>query len=75
MRNKQVEFNPYIYTLKNCPVLAIKYQFLIHNRAVFRRAAGAAGSYERGMVSRKKGYQNFSKFMAAENTGSVNILQ
>ena len=29
MRNKQVEFNPYIYTLyQHCPVLAMKYLFL-----------------------------------------------
>ena len=30
MRNKQVEFNPYIYTFfQNCAVLAMKYLFLI----------------------------------------------
>ena len=46
MRNKQVEFNPYIYNLSN--------------RAVFRTAAGAAGSYVTYVSSWKNGCQKFS---------------
>ena len=54
MRKKQVESNPYIYTLsKLFRFLAMKYQFLIHNRVVFRTAAGVAVSYAKGMVSQK----------------------
>ena len=64
MRNKQVEFNPYIYSIldQNCPVLAMKYPFLntLHNRAVFRMATGAAGSYVMYVSSWKNGCQNFS---------------
>ena len=44
MRNKQVEFNPYIYTLSKLSRFGyeISVFLLIHNRAVFRTAAGAA---------------------------------
>ena len=35
MRNKQVEFNHYIYTYQNCPVLAMKYLFLNTVKPVF----------------------------------------
>ena len=45
IRTKQVVCNPYIN-----PFLAMKYQFLIHNRVVFRTAAAAAVSYVKGTV-------------------------
>ena len=37
-----LSYHPYIYTYQNCPVLAVKYPFLIHNRAVFRTATETA---------------------------------
>ena len=45
---------------QNCPALAMKYLFLIHNKAVFRTATGTAGSYVTGTVSWKNRCQNFS---------------
>ena len=45
---------------QNCPVLAMKYPFLIHNRAVFKTAAKVAGSYITVTVSQKNRCQNFS---------------
>ena len=55
---EQVEFNPYTYTLsKLFRFFTIKYQFLIHNRVVFRTAAGAAVSYVKGTVSQKNEFQ------------------
>ena len=61
MRKKQVEFNPNIYTLsKLFRFSAMKYQFLIHNRVVFRTAAGAAVSYDEGTVSQKNEFQIIS---------------
>ena len=60
MRNKQVEFNPYIYTLSKLPCFGYEISvFLIHNRAVFRTAAGTAISYIKKMVTWKNGCQNF----------------
>ena len=61
MRNKQVEFNPYIYTLLKLARFGSEISiFLIHNRAVFRTATGTAGSYVTGTASWKNGCQNFS---------------
>ena len=58
MRKKQVESNPYIYTLsKLSRFFAMKYQFLTHNRVVIRTAAGAAVSYAKGTVSQKNEFQ------------------
>ena len=51
----------------------MKYQFLIHNRVVFRTAAGAAVSYAKGTVSQKNEFQLILMFTVAEITGSVNI--
>ena len=74
MRNKQVEFNPYIYTLSKLSCFGYEISFfLIHNKVVIRTATGTAGSYVTGTVSWKNGCQNFSMFIVAENTGSVNI--
>ena len=56
MRKKQVDFNP-LYFIKIVPLLTMKYQFLIHNRVVFRTAAGAAVSYGKGTVSQKNEFQ------------------
>ena len=62
MRKKQVEFNPYINTLSKLFrfFFTMKYQFLIHNKVVFRTAAGAAVSYVKGTVSRKNEFQMVS---------------
>ena len=75
MRNKQVEFNPYIYTLsKLSPVLAMKYPFLntqqggIQNsRRIIRLIRHAC------FLHGKMDVKSFLMFIAAENTGSVNI--
>ena len=46
---------------QNCSVfLAMKYQFLIHKRVVFRKAAGTAISYVKGTVSQKNEFQIIS---------------
>ena len=60
MRNKQVEFNPYIYTFFKLSCIGYEISILIHNRAVFRTATGAAGSYVTATVPWKNGSQNFS---------------
>ena len=54
---------------KNCPVLAMKYPFLIHNRAVSRTAAG---TYVMGAFSSKNERQKISHVHSRRNTGSVN---
>ena len=63
MRNKQVEFNPYIYTLSKLSRLATNISFSIHNNAVFR----TSGSYVTGTVSWKNGCQFFSYVYSTRN--------
>ena len=60
MRNKQVEFNPYIYTLSKLSRFGQEISVLIRIRAVFRTAAGTAISYVTYAASWKNGCQNFS---------------
>ena len=61
MRKKQVESNPYIYTLsKLFRYLATKNQFSIHNRVIFITATGAAASYVKGTASQKNEFQIIS---------------
>ena len=68
MGKKQVESNLYIYTLsKLFRFLAMKYQFLKHNRVVFRTAAGAAVSYAKGTVSQKNEFQINSYVHSSRN--------
>ena len=45
---------PHLYLIKIVPFLAMKYQFLIHNRVIFRTAAV---SYVKGTVSQKNEFQ------------------
>ena len=47
LHEKQSRMNSILIFIlyQNCPVLAMKCPFLIHNRAVFRTAAGLASSY------------------------------
>ena len=71
MRNKRVEFNPYIYTFfKIVPFWLWNIRF---NRAVFRTAAGAAGSYATATVPWKMDIKLFLMFIVAETTG-VHII-
>ena len=51
---------------QNCPVLAMIYPFLLHNRDVFRTAASY---YVTGTFSLK----TFLVFIVVEKTDSVNI--
>ena len=63
MRNKHVEFNPYIYTLSKLSCFGYEisvFKYTTADRAVFRTAAGAAGSYVTATVLWKNGCQNFS---------------
>ena len=50
----------YLYFIKIVPFWLWNIRFLIHNRAVFRTAAWAAGSYVTYVSSWKNGCQNFS---------------
>ena len=59
MRNKQVQFNPYIYTFSNVSRFGYEISVLIHNRAVLRTATGTAGSYVTATVPWRKGCQKF----------------
>ena len=59
MRNKKVEFNPYIYTLSELFRFDFEISVLMHNRAIFRTAVS---SYVKRKVSS----------IIAENTGSEN---
>ena len=59
MRNKQVEFNPYNYIFSQLSRFGYEIS-VFKNRAVFRTAAGAAGSYVTLVASWKNGCQNFS---------------
>ena len=51
----------------------MKYPFLIHNRVVFRTAAGTAGSYVTRRFHEKMDVKICLMFIVSENTGSVNI--
>ena len=64
----------YLYFIKIVPFWLWNIRFLIHNRAIFRTAAGAAGSYVMYVSSWKNGCQHFLMLIVAENTGSVNIF-
>ena len=55
-----IELNPYINTLPKLSCFGDEISVLMHNRAVFRTAAGTAGSYVIATVSLKNGCQNFS---------------
>ena len=71
MRNKQVEFNAYNYTLSKLSRFGYEiFLFLIHNRAVFR----TAGSYVTERFHGRIDVKIFLMFIVAENTGSVNIV-
>ena len=50
---------------------AMKYQFLIHNRVVFRKAAGAAVSYVKGTVSQKNAFQIISYKHVCSQTQNI----
>ena len=50
----------YLYFIKIVPFWLWNIRFEIHNRAVFRTAAGAAGSYVSLVACWKNGCQNFS---------------
>ena len=50
----------YLYFIKIVPFRLRNILFLIHKRAVFRTAAGTAGSYVTGTASYKNGCHNFS---------------
>ena len=63
----------YLYFFQNCPFLAKKYPFLIHNRMVFRTAAGTASSYV--TLRGKTDVKFFLMFILAENTASENIVK
>ena len=75
MRNKQVEFNPYIYTLSNLYRLATKYPgggFIQNTRSLFY--GRHYSSLHRLMsLHGKLKVKIFLMFIVAENTRSVNI--
>ena len=60
MRNKQVEFNPYIYTLSKFPVLAMKYPFFNTQQGSIPNSRQNCRLIRHGPLSRKYGCQNFS---------------
>ena len=62
----------YLHFIKIVPFWLWTICFEIHNRVVFRTAAGAAGSY--GTLVGKMDVKIFLMLIVAENTGSVNIV-
>ena len=74
MRNKQVEFNPYIYTLSKLYVLATKYPFFNTKYPVIILQGSLFVVTTAHVASWKNGCQKFSYvYVVAENTRSVNI--
>ena len=75
MRNKQVEFNPYIYTYQNCPVLAMKYPFLnIQQGGIQNSGRSSRLITYRMLLHGKMDVKFFLMFIVAENTRRVNIM-
>ena len=76
MRNKQVEFNPYIYTLTTLSKLyrfGYKLSFFNTKHPVIILQASLFVITPSHVASWKIEYQIFLMFIVAENTGSVNI--
>ena len=78
MKNKQVEFNPYIYTLSklySLKLLAIKYPGFFFNtkHPVIILRASLFVVQRLMSLHRKSNVKIFLMFIVAENTGSVNI--
>ena len=78
MRNKQVEFNPYIYTLTTLSKLyRFGYEisvFLIQNTRSLFYGCHYSPLHRLMSLQRKLNVKIFLMFIVAENTGSVNIL-
>ena len=71
MRNKQVEFNPYIeYTLSKLYRLTMKYPFLNTQQGGIQNSRHMS----RQQLHREMDVHLFLMFIVAENTGSVNIM-
>ena len=77
MRNKQVEFNPYIYTLSKLYRFGYELSvFLIQNSEIIRSLFYGRhySSLHRLMsLHGKMNVKFFLMYIVAENTGSVNI--
>ena len=74
MRNKQVEFNPYIYTLSK--LLRFGYEISIFKYTTGRYAEQPTeqpAHTSRMFLHGKMDVNIFLMFIVAENTGSVNI--
>ena len=79
MRNKQVEFNPYIYTLTTLSKLyRFGYEisvFLIQNTRSLFYGCHYSPLHRLMSLQRKLNVKIFLMFIVAENTGSVNIMK
>ena len=79
MRNKQVEFNPYIYTLTTLSKLyRFGYEisvFLIQNTRSLFYGCYYSPIHRLMSLHRKLNVKIFLMFIVAENTGSVNITR
>ena len=77
MRNKQVEFNPYIYTLTTLSKLYRFgdeiFVFLIQNTRSLFYGCHYSPLHRLMSLQRKLNVKIFLMFIVAENTGSVNI--
>ena len=74
MRNKQVEFNPYIYTLFKIVPFGYKISVFKYTTGRYSgQAAGAVGSYVTYVFYGRMDVKIFLIFIVAENTRSVNI--
>ena len=76
MRNEQVEFNPYIYTLSKLPrfgyeISVFKYTTGLYSEQPPEQPAHASRMFLRGKMDVKI----FLMFIVAENTGNVNIYR
>ena len=74
MRNKQVEFNPYIYTLSKLSRFGYEISVFKNTTGWYSEQSPEQPAHtSRMFLHGKKNAKMFLMFIVAENTGSVNI--
>ena len=76
MRNKQVEFNPYIYTLSKLSCFGYEISVFKYRTGQFSEQPPEQPAHtSRQQLHGKMDVKIFLMFIVAENTGSVNIVK
>ena len=73
MRNKQIEFNPYIYTLSKLSRFGYEISVFKYTTGLYSEQQPAHTSWQQ--LHGKMDVKIFLMFIVAENTGSVNIIK